>query len=118
MLALNYIYLIALHALQKCSALSFGLCVLCSQQEMFQALEVAGNSYSVIVEKLKEGLTFYRRLSGNVTKLRDRVREVLRQHRASDGDKTNEPAVERAEPSAELLQPTGVCVYACACVRV
>ena len=87
---------------------------------MFQALEVAGNSYSVIVEKLKEGLTFYRRLSGNVTKLRDRVREVLRQHRASDGDKTNEPAVERAEPSAELLQPTGVCVYAyaCACVCV
>lgn len=118
-LALNCVCIIALHALQKCSpALSFGLCVLCSQQDMFQALEVAGNSYPVIVEKLKEGLAFYRRLSGNVTKLRDRVREVLRQHRASDRDRTNEPAAERTEPSPGLLQPAGVRACVCACVHV
>ena len=87
---------------------------------MLQTLEVAGNNYPVIVEKLREGLAFYRRLSGNVTKLRDRAREVLRQHRASDRDKANEPAVERADPSAGSLPPAGACVqvYACFYIRI
>ena len=89
---------------------------------MFQALEAAGNTYPVIVDKIGEGLAFYRRLSGNVTKLRDRVREILRQHRASDRDRDrdrdSEPPVEKAEPPAGPLQPSGVCVCVCACVHV
>ena len=83
---------------------------------MFRALEVAGNNYPVVVEKLKEGLGFYRRLSGNVTKLRDRVREILRQHRASDREKGSELTGERTEQSAGSQQPTGV--YVCVCARV
>ena len=59
-----------------------------SQEEFFHSLLNAGNNYPLIEGKLVEGLSFYRRLHGNMIKLRDRVKVVLSQLSKDDPPKS------------------------------
>ena len=82
---------------------------------MFQSLMTAGETYPIIEEKVKEGLTFYRRLEANVAKLLKTVEDVLKQHRLltgevepDDGPVKQQSEIETGQP----VQPPGLSLVA------
>ena len=77
---------------------------------MFQSLTTAGETYPVIEEKVKEGLTFYKRLEANVAKLLKTVEDVLKQHRllTGEGEPDDGPVNRQSEiETGQPVQPAG-----------
>ena len=76
---------------------------------MFQSLISAGDVYPVIEGKIREGLSFYQKLAGNVGKLLKRVEDALKQYRlligGGEGEEEEEGAANQQQSKIETGQP-------------